>query len=222
MSYSVEISAKHQMGKGGIIEVGTDFLEEYFDVSRTTLQQWKEKGCPQLKRGKWNLIEVIRWRGGLSPISDNPEEEEGSNDYTRKLKAEANLKERQVELADIELGKARGELLEKEEVEIMMASVIINAKNLLLGLPSKAAPQMMGLSVMSDLEEVLASASSKLIKAKSKAEVIKIIKSITNEMQEAKSFAEISEILARIVTEALEELADMEVIADERRDENIV
>lgn len=216
MEYHAEIKAPHKPGKGGVIEVGTDFLEAYFDVSRPTLAQWKEKGCPQLKRGKWDFIAVLRWRGGLEGTGEGEDEEESPNDYLRKVKAEADLKERQVKLLDIDLGKARGEILDVEDVKVLFSDAVLNAKNLLLALPSKAAPQLAGVSVLLDFKKTLEGHIVPMTLAKDEKAVQKIISQILEEFEESEGVGEISEVLSHIVEESLRELGELEVKGDDR------
>lgn len=222
MGYTVEVDAIHKPGKGGVIEVGTEVLEAYFGVSRTTLTQWKEKGCPQIKRGKWDLIAVIRWRGGLDATSDDEEENENVNDYIRKVKAEADLKEIQVQLADLDLQKARGEIIEISEVKALISRAVMNSKNLLLALPSKAAPRLVGLSVLEDFKGILEEYSAVLLKSRSKKEVDKITTEIFEELYESKTIGEISEVLTHIVEESLQELGEMEAEIHDRESSETV
>lgn len=42
--------------------VSTRELCEILGVSRQTLINWLERGCPQMARGTWNLKDVIEWR----------------------------------------------------------------------------------------------------------------------------------------------------------------
>ena len=65
MIYDIDIIASETEFRDGIIVVPTGLLEEFFGVTRKTLQTWAQKGCPKLARGKWDFVGVLRWRGVL-------------------------------------------------------------------------------------------------------------------------------------------------------------
>lgn len=207
MKHEMEIVAIKTPTQDGLIEVSTPVLEEYFNVSRKTLAEWEKKGCPKLGRGKWDLISVLKWRGGLAPL--NNESEDNEDAYLRKIKADAFLKEQQGQIAEIELQKLRMQVIEISEVEHLIGGVIMNTKGLLQALPSKAAPKLLGLSSLDDLKTVFMDYRTNLVKTKTSNEYQDVVQEIMSEFCEAKSIVEINIILSTLIHEALEELADL-------------
>lgn len=207
MTYEVGILASQIGHKDGVIQVSTTFLEEYFDVSRQAIHKWPEKGCPQLGRGKWDLIAVIRWRDG----AQTDDEESSRTAYLRKIKAEAHLKEQQAQIAEIELGKMKRSVIEIEEVEQIIGSIIMNTKGLLQALPSKAAPRLLGLSSLDDLKIIIEEHRERFIKANNEKSFLKVVDSVTSEFCEARSIAEINDVLKVMIHEALTDLSDMRI-----------
>ncbi len=210
MSFDVAILASSTVGKDGIVEVTTSFLEEYYNVSRAALTDWTKKGCPQLSRGKWDFIAVLKWRGGLEAFEADSEDS-NKNLVAEKLKAEIFLKQQQGQLAEIELQKARGEVIEIEQVKEVVGSVIINTKTLFLSLPAKVAPKLIGLSVLDELVKVLQEHSACFIKAKTSKDADIIINKIIEEFSQAKTVMEINDIVSYIVHDILSELSAIKI-----------
>lgn len=209
MPHQVEINAMKTVSQDGIVEVSTAFLTEYFCVSRSALKDWVQRGCPKINHNRWDFIAVLKWRGGLKPVED--EQEDDASTYLRKLKADAFLKEQQGQLAEIDLQQRRGEVVPIAMVEQVLGGVIMNTKGLLMALPSKAAPRLMGLSAMEELKTILRSYIPALVKAKKAADVEGILEAALEDYREAETVAEINEILAILIHEALEELSGMDL-----------
>ena len=88
----------------------------FFQISRETLSTWQKKGAPKAGRGKWNIKALMEWRFSGKKI-ESP--------TTRKLKAEADLKEAK---AAQEALSARVEALEKGREEDAKQRVILSAR----------------------------------------------------------------------------------------------
>lgn len=210
MSYQIEILASSSGNKDGVLEVTTSLLEDYFNVSRKTITQWEQKGCPKLSRGKWDLIAILKWRGGLQayPCEDS---EDSCSAALRKIKADTFLKEQQGQIAEIELQKLRKEVVDISDVKRLIGGIILNTKGLLQALPSKVAPKLLGLSALDDLKVGILDRQDSLCKAKTEEDVTVIIGEIFAEFYEAKSLVEINEVLSVLIYEALEDLAGLSI-----------
>lgn len=204
MKFDLEILASATPQKSGIVEVTTSFLEEYFNVSRQTINNWEKEGCPKRGHGRWNFIEVLQWRGEL-----NNDEDKNVNWNLEKIKADTMLKQKQAELAEIELQRQRGEIIEIEKVKEIASDIIVSTKNLLLAVPSKVAPHIAGISVLEDFSKLIVANSEKLIKANNKKDVEKIAKDIIKDLYDANSIVEINEIVKNLIYEALENLSEL-------------
>jgi len=43
------------------IIVTTQQLVEFFEITKKTATRWRDAGCPQIKRGQWDLKQVFDW-----------------------------------------------------------------------------------------------------------------------------------------------------------------
>ena len=73
-------------------------------------------------------------------------------DYQRE---HAKLEQAKRKKCELELGILDGTLLIADEVESLMANMIITCKTRLLGIPSRLAPQLLGLRNLSKIAEIL-------------------------------------------------------------------
>ena len=70
-----------------------------------------------------------------------------SSDFERKLKAEADLKERQAHLKQIEVDETLGRLIDAREVDKMLADRVRVMKKGLLRLGDRLAPEVVNLDI---------------------------------------------------------------------------
>lgn len=103
---------------------------KFFGVAPRTLADWTSRGCPKNSHGKYNLKEVMDWRGTV--VS-------GESSQARKEKAEAKYRESKAELAELQVGEKSGNLISKEEVIQEWSLRVANVKTSLLLLPKKIA-----------------------------------------------------------------------------------
>jgi phage terminase Nu1 subunit (DNA packaging protein) len=116
------------------------------NVSLTTLDNWRRKGCPHTKTGKqvYFEIEVLnRWLDNRSS---------GELDYTQER---AKLTRLQAEKVTLELEQQRGNLLPMELVIAAWQGHIANARAKLLALPPKAAAQVVGMESYLEVEQAI-------------------------------------------------------------------
>ena len=117
-------------------------LATLLGVAASTVKTWKRKdGAPIAdSAGKYNVKEWMTWASkhgkdtpGLDPQSKQDWEIE-------KIK-------RQVADLDIDLAKKRGELVASDDVRQWVADAVHASKTEMLSIPSKLAPQVVGLSI---------------------------------------------------------------------------
>lgn len=108
----------------------------FFDVSRETLSSWAKKGAPKLSRGKWDLKALVAWRLGGGQ-SESPE--------TRKLKAEADLKEAKAAQEKIKLSVTKQDFLPVYEVREEVTRLMANLKKSLLAIGHNVAADLASL-----------------------------------------------------------------------------
>ena len=115
------------------------------NVSLTTLDDWRRKGCPHTKTGKqvfFNLDDLDEWLNTRSG---------GELDYTQER---AKLTKLQAEKVSLELEQLRGTLLPTEMVVVGWMGHVANARAKLLALPAKAAAEIVGMERL-EIEQLL-------------------------------------------------------------------
>lgn len=123
------------------VEVNREELAETFGVSTNTITQWIKKGMPVVAHGgqgkpwRFNTADVHAWH--LDRIREQLTGAAGTYDdeKTRKMRIEADL-------AEIELRKARGEVVELEIVAEAVKSEYATVRARLGSLPGIVAPKL--------------------------------------------------------------------------------
>jgi len=87
--------------------LSTKAICEILHVTRETLSMWKEKGCPQVQRGWWDIENVLIWRSQVNTKNSDDPEEMTKAEY--KLYFDGKLKAAQFEGADLKNAVARGD-----------------------------------------------------------------------------------------------------------------
>lgn len=128
------------------VEMSKSEIAIFYGVNINTITQWIAKGCPFVQKGgpgkKWILssLEVTQWReeqitaaavGDVSQLDINEARR-------RKLAAEAAMTE-------LDLAHRRGDLIEIEFIADMVGNDYANMRAKLLALPTKLAPQLVGM-----------------------------------------------------------------------------
>lgn len=89
-------------------------------VSRETVRQWTLAGCPRLDDGHYVIAEVVSWlrrRERETALAESKRDEKPKTEMNRKIAAEAELKELQLE-------RERGLVIEVEDAEERIARVV--------------------------------------------------------------------------------------------------
>ena len=110
--------------------VSTEMICKLFDVSRAALKKWKDQGCPQAKRGWFDLREVLKWKGENS----TGKIDKTTSTQEKKLFYEAKYKEEQVRRIELKNSIAEGAYLSREEAEIELKRLLVVLKTSLTGL----------------------------------------------------------------------------------------
>ena len=116
------------------------------NVSLTTLDDWRRKGCPHTKTGKqvfFNLDDLDEWLNTRSG---------GELDYTQER---AKLTKLQAEKVSLELEQLRGTLLPTEMVVVGWMGHVSNARAKMLAIPPKAAAEIVGMESYLEIEQFL-------------------------------------------------------------------
>lgn len=103
---------------------------EFFGISRESLSTWRKKGAPKFARGKWDVQAVMKWRF----LGDNIE-----SPQTRKIKAEADLKELKAVQEKIKLNVTKGEFISVKQAKEDLKRTFANLKKSLLAISHNCA-----------------------------------------------------------------------------------
>ena len=116
------------------------------NVSLTTLDNWRRKGCPHTKTGKQVFFEITVLKRWLDNRSS------GELDYTQER---AKLTRLQAERAALDLEQQCGKLLPLEMVILTWQGQVANARAKLLALPNKVASQVLGMESYVEIEHII-------------------------------------------------------------------
>lgn len=126
--------------------ITTNEICNRLDISRKTLAEWSDKGCPKSARGWWPVWEVLAWRGILTTEETMSESKmKGTDEYSlnlKKLKYETEYKKQKAEEASFENAIARGEYINKHEIIMELKRFLTVLKRSMLGYSRKVANEV--------------------------------------------------------------------------------
>ncbi len=123
----------------GKICVATQELCDQLGISRNTLTEWEDKGCPKAARGWWPVWDLLKWRG-LIGAGIRTDEKIGEMSLTQqKLQYEAEYKKQQTEKVAFDNAVTRGEYIKKEDITAELQRFFIILKRSMLGYSRKIA-----------------------------------------------------------------------------------
>lgn len=125
------------------------------DVSYRTVQRWKQDGMPTTKDGFYDLDEIKVWHDSRNE-KDKTELQESKEYWDEKIR------KYKATMLEMELKKATGELVSREEVERGRIARIIAVKRSLLVLPTRLAPTI-AMKEPREIEVILYEALSEII-----------------------------------------------------------
>ena len=131
--------------------VTTRELAEFLDVSARRIQQYVKDGIIRnAGRGKFNLKEAVQdfysYQFELERAKLKRKDASLDEAYRRKMLAEAELKEMEVE-------QKKGELIEKQEVIESWQKILNILKTRLLALPTQIAQEVAGLRRVNEIKK---------------------------------------------------------------------
>lgn len=106
-------------------------IAELFGVNVQTVKQWRTESPPMPGvSGEYPIGDVIRWR--LAKVQNN-------DLNTAQKQQNLELGEIKLQTERMELAKAKGELLERADVELWAATALIEAREMIMSLPEMLA-----------------------------------------------------------------------------------
>jgi len=124
----------------------------FFGITRETLSAWSKKGAPKESRGSWDIKKLNDWLGHGAGGNNEPISNEA-----RKLKADADYRERKAEKEEISLAVLKGQYVSKEEVDRQWSVIGNQLKTNMLLWSRTMAPELAHLDMRS-VEKVLTDA----------------------------------------------------------------
>ncbi len=138
------------------VTVSSTVLSNLFGLTTRRIRQLENEGVIQkIARGKYSLQDNIKsyitYIKASADLKEN-KTDEGKIDYDEE---HALLERRKREKMELELAAMRGTMHYSEDVERVMNDMLSNFKAKILALPSRAAPRLITLSTIADIQEVL-------------------------------------------------------------------
>lgn len=122
----------------------------------TTLKAWFNQGCPVIERGglskQWKIspAAVVAWRE--DKIAQEAVGDTSALDYDEARRREMAAKAAMLEL---DLAARRGQLVEVEHIADLVGEEYSNVRARILGLPTRLAPQVLGLETLPEIRELI-------------------------------------------------------------------
>ncbi|WP_270501329.1 hypothetical protein [Clostridium butyricum] len=138
------------------VTVSSTVLSNLFGLTTRRIRQLENEGVIQkIARGKYSLQDNIKsyitYIKASADLKEN-KTEAGKIDYDEE---HALLERRKREKIELELAAMRGTMHYSEDVERVMNDMLSNFKARILALPSRAAPRLITLSTIADIQEIL-------------------------------------------------------------------
>jgi len=125
-----------------MIVSSTDILG-LFRISREQLRRWREKGCPQVARGRFDLRSVIKWRDETLLSSD------------KMTAAKLEREQAKAKLATLQAKEKEGSLILKNEAVKWVSLLVAECKAALMNFPRRMSPVLAPIADEKEIEELL-------------------------------------------------------------------
>jgi hypothetical protein len=139
---TAEIRELEQLKGGGALPPGVvrtqGEVASALRVDKRTIERWVSDGMPREPEGYYNLIDIQAWRMVKNEKENDPDEKE-------KIKWDIKYREYKARLAEFELKKAYGQVINRDLVEAGMIARILAVKSALWALPKVVAPVVAGM-----------------------------------------------------------------------------
>lgn len=123
--------------EAGTIIASTSITAMYYGVTPATLSNWMKAGCPRYKFGFWDIRAVNEWRAvqdGQKLADAARKDPEKLSPKDQKTYYEAQLKQAQLETAQLRNRIAGGEYLSKAQIVDELSSYFVVLKQSITGL----------------------------------------------------------------------------------------
>ena len=135
----------------------TQVIAKIFGVSTRRVEQLKTEGVikGQGKPTKYDLLPTIQ--SYIRYLSDKAygreQKENDTENESRKIKADADLKATKAEIAELELQELKGEMHRSEDVEAMTTDLVFTIRGMMLALPGRLAIDLATIDKPAEISE---------------------------------------------------------------------
>ena len=130
------MAEKMKIEDGDLI-LSTSTLCEFLGISSQMLSKYKLDGCPQLRKGWYNLRDVLEWREKEKGIGMSGDLQANQNIdlKSNKMQVEIEIKEIQRDVTDLKKRIAEGEYIERDEVVADLKRFFTSFKRAAMAIP---------------------------------------------------------------------------------------
>lgn len=135
----------------------TQVIAKIFGVSTRRIEQLKAEGVikGQGRPTKYDLLPTIQ--AYIKYLSDKAhgreQKESDTENESRKIKADADLKATKAEIADLELQELKGEMHRSEDVEALTSDLVFTIRSMMLALPGRLAIDLATINKPTEISE---------------------------------------------------------------------
>jgi hypothetical protein len=151
------------------VDVGR--LSQALNVTKSWVHQLVKEGMPQESRGRYDLGQCMLWyiRYLQVALKKRSATTEGGNVNAQREAAGLRMVEAEAALKEMELSRERGLLVSLADFEKMMTDLVVTTKAQFLAMPSRIAPELVGLESRLIVQEKLEKAIKEVLTTLSKA-----------------------------------------------------
>ena len=139
--------------------VDTKIIATLFGLTARRIQQLTQDGILKTeqvgRQRRYDLLDTVRRY--IAYLQEKCNSKGGSKDDTenesRKIKADADLKATKAEIADMELQELKGEMHRSEDVETMTTDLVFTIRSMMLALPGRLAIDLATIDKPAEISE---------------------------------------------------------------------
>ena len=139
--------------------VDTKIIATLFGLTARRIQQLTQDGIIKTemvgRQRRYDLLDTVRRY--IAYLQDKCNSKGGNKDDTenesRKIKADANIKEIKAEIAEMELLELKGEMHRSEDVEAMTTDLVFTIRSMMLALPGRLAIDLAPIDKPAEISE---------------------------------------------------------------------
>lgn len=138
----------------------SDVIAKLFGVSVRRVQQLTQEGIISTVRvgnaNRYDLLPTIqKYIKHLQEKAKGRESKKDDGSESRKLKAEADLKESKAKMAQLELKELEGKMHRSEDVEAMTVDLVFTIRSMIMALPGRLAVDVANITTAPEASELI-------------------------------------------------------------------